>query len=50
MRGSKMRRAFGHDWQRTAIRHASASAEAPSYSDALETSMPVSAQIIDWYS
>ena len=35
---------------RTAIRQASATAVAPSYSEALATWSPVSAVIIDWYS
>src|SRR3546814_2865444 len=35
---------------RTAISSASPSADAPSYIEALETSMPVSPQIIVWYS
>ena len=35
---------------RAAMSAASTNAVAPSYIDALETSMPVSAQIIDWYS
>ena len=34
----------------TVITMASAAAVAPSYSDALATSMPVSSQIIDWNS
>ena len=33
-----------------AIRHASASADAPSYMPALATSMPVSSQTSDWNS
>ena len=35
---------------RTLINEASATAEPPSYSDAFETSMPVSEEIIVWYS
>ena len=35
---------------RTAIRQASASAVAPSYSEAFEAAMPVRLAIIDWYS
>ncbi len=50
MRGSSMRRECAARFERTAIRQASARAEAPSYREAFDTSMPVRAQIIDWYS
>ena len=50
LRGIRMRRELEPRLARTAIRQASASAEAPSYSEAFETSMPVRAHIIDWYS
>ena len=50
MRGSRMRREVAARLARTAMRQASANAEAPSYSEAFDTSMPVKAQIIDWYS
>ena len=45
-----MRADFDLRCARTAIRHASASADAPSYSDAFETCMPVRLAIIVWYS
>ena len=48
--GIRMRADFERRCARTAIRQASASAEAPSYSEAFETSMPVSPAIIDWNS
>ena len=48
--GTRMRCDFDLRCARTAISDASATAEPPSYSDALETSMPVSAAIIVWYS
>ena len=45
-----VRAAFERRLARTAISAASATAVAPSYSDALETCMPVRLAIIDWYS
>ena len=49
-RGTRMRRDFDLRLTRTAISTASASPEAPSYSEALDTSIAINAVIIDWYS